>query len=202
MLKRYAPLFILSHFVTNWLQFCCVAPKNIKPGPHVSVPGEWCNPGPAPASPYKWTLEEWKASPAKTYTNPFIQGYCKRNLGNVKVYVCMCFWKKKRSWFVVLWRCAVKATSVLRIALTASWTSVLLVMSTVHTWGLPMNCSAYGCCEEIWYPNFLLDRHLKPVFKNVWQQLHTLLLFTPMFYFPISLLIEYPATCLVVGLPL
>lgn len=41
------------------------------------------------------------------------------------------------------------------MARTASRTAVLLVRSTVHTWGLPMNASAYGCWEEIWGPTCL-----------------------------------------------
>lgn len=42
------------------------------------------------------------------------------------------------------------------MVLTASRTSVLLLASTVHTWGLPMNVSAYGCWEEICDPKLLI----------------------------------------------
>lgn len=56
-------------------------------------------------------------------------------------------------------RIVVFITSVWSMARTASRTSVLLVRSTVRTWGLPMNVSAYGCWEEIWGPT-CLDRNL------------------------------------------
>lgn len=52
-------------------------------------------------------------------------------------------------------RIVVFITSVCSMARTASRTSVLLVRSTVRTWGLPMNVSAYGCWEEIWGPTCL-----------------------------------------------
>lgn len=46
------------------------------------------------------------------------------------------------------------------MALTASRTSVLLFASTVHTWGLPMNASAYGCWEEICDPKSFITTHV------------------------------------------
>lgn len=60
-------------------------------------------------------------------------------------------------------------TSVRRISLTTSRTLVLLVTSTVHTWGLPMNVSAYGCWEEICDPNVLI--YLDPKTYNVHIQI-------------------------------